>query len=214
MTRIVRLVITAIGSLALLSGAVVGFTTVGASAVTDRDCSDFSSQAAAQSFFLSAGGPYSDPHYLDSDGDGIACESNPCPCYFGTTPTTPTTPPTSTPTPTPTPVPVPVPAPTPTPVPIPAPIPAPVYSDVTGTVTKKPLASGVRLDFRSNAVPAGTTVRKFLQWKVTYDGRTKLVTQGPSEQRTLTLSKFKKGRHVVKVFRNGSRALTTTIWIG
>ena len=57
----------------------------GARAGTDRDCSDFSSQAEAQSFFISAGGPSSDPHRLDGDGDGIACESNPCPC--STTPT-------------------------------------------------------------------------------------------------------------------------------
>jgi len=42
----------------------------------DRDCSDFSTQAAAQAFFLSAGGPSQDPHGLDADGDGVACESN------------------------------------------------------------------------------------------------------------------------------------------
>ena len=49
-----------------------------ASAVSDRDCGDFPSQAAAQNFFLNAGG--GDPHRLDDDGDGVACESNPCPC--------------------------------------------------------------------------------------------------------------------------------------
>jgi hypothetical protein len=39
----------------------------------DRDCSDFSSHTAAQSFFErhQPGGP----HGLDGDGDGIACES-------------------------------------------------------------------------------------------------------------------------------------------
>lgn len=41
----------------------------------DRDCSDFSTQQEAQIFFEAAGGPYSDPHKLDSDGDGIACEN-------------------------------------------------------------------------------------------------------------------------------------------
>ena len=76
--------------------------------IIDRDCSDFSTQAAAQSFFLSAGGPYSDPHSLDSDGDGIACESLPCPCSFSTTPTTPTVTPTPTPAPVVVPPPVPV----------------------------------------------------------------------------------------------------------
>jgi endonuclease YncB( thermonuclease family) len=56
----------------------------------DLDCADFSTQAAAQSYFLGRGGPSSDPDRLDGDGDGIACESNPCPCNHSTTPTTPT----------------------------------------------------------------------------------------------------------------------------
>ena len=51
-----------------------------AGAVADRDCSDFATQAAAQAFFLANGGPRSDPHRLDADGDGRACDSNPCPC--------------------------------------------------------------------------------------------------------------------------------------
>lgn len=40
----------------------------------DRNCSDFSSPAEAQRFFLAAGGPVHDPHGLDRDGDGNACE--------------------------------------------------------------------------------------------------------------------------------------------
>lgn len=39
---------------------------------SDLNCEDFSSQAAAQSFLES--NP-SDPYQLDSDGDGVACES-------------------------------------------------------------------------------------------------------------------------------------------
>ncbi len=39
-----------------------------------RNCSDFSSSLAAQQFFLAQGGPTSDPHGLDRDGDGFACE--------------------------------------------------------------------------------------------------------------------------------------------
>ena len=39
-----------------------------------RNCSDFASGAAAQKFFLAAGGPVSDLHNLDRDGDGLACE--------------------------------------------------------------------------------------------------------------------------------------------
>jgi len=59
-------------------------TTVTALAVTaapasagDKDCSDFPTQAAAQKFFKKHGGPSRDPHRLDADHDGIACESNP-----------------------------------------------------------------------------------------------------------------------------------------
>ncbi len=44
----------------------------------DRDCTDFPTQAAAQHWF-DAHEP-GDPASLDGDGDGIACESNPCPC--------------------------------------------------------------------------------------------------------------------------------------
>jgi hypothetical protein len=40
----------------------------------DRDCKDFSSQREAQRFFEAAGGPARDPHRLDQDRDGIACE--------------------------------------------------------------------------------------------------------------------------------------------
>lgn len=49
----------------------------------DVDCSAFSTQAQAQSFFLNHGGPSSDPDGLDADHDGVACESNPCPCSTG-----------------------------------------------------------------------------------------------------------------------------------
>jgi endonuclease YncB( thermonuclease family) len=44
-------------------------------AARDYDCSDFSTQAQAQKFLLKG-----DPHRLDSDSDGVACESLPCPC--------------------------------------------------------------------------------------------------------------------------------------
>jgi endonuclease YncB( thermonuclease family) len=46
----------------------------------DLDCADFSSQGAAQNYFLSLGGPGHDPDRLDGDSDGQACESLPCPC--------------------------------------------------------------------------------------------------------------------------------------
>ncbi|MBI2017448.1 excalibur calcium-binding domain-containing protein [Candidatus Daviesbacteria bacterium] len=43
----------------------------------DYDCSDFSTQDEAQEFFEDEGGPDDDPHNLDRDGDGIACETLP-----------------------------------------------------------------------------------------------------------------------------------------
>ncbi len=39
------------------------------------NCSDFTTQLQAQDFFVSNGGPGKDPHKLDGDKDGIACES-------------------------------------------------------------------------------------------------------------------------------------------
>lgn len=43
----------------------------------DRDCADFDTQAEAQAFFIAAGGPERDPHDLDRDHDGVACEALP-----------------------------------------------------------------------------------------------------------------------------------------
>ena len=43
----------------------------------DYNCSDFSTQSEAQTFFESSGGPASDPHKLDPDKDGVACETLP-----------------------------------------------------------------------------------------------------------------------------------------
>jgi hypothetical protein len=43
----------------------------------DYDCSDFATQAEAEEYLLPG-----DPYNLDADGDGIACEDNPCPCSY------------------------------------------------------------------------------------------------------------------------------------
>lgn len=73
--------------LAVLAAAVavivllIALLPAGASA-GDKDCKDFSTQRAAQVFFLKHGGPRYDPDRLDGDNDGIACEDNPCPCYY------------------------------------------------------------------------------------------------------------------------------------
>jgi hypothetical protein len=41
----------------------------------DRDCGDFTTHAEAQRFFANAG--RGDPHRLDADHDGLACEALP-----------------------------------------------------------------------------------------------------------------------------------------
>lgn len=81
--------IVAAGSLALVTTATAPAhastsTSAPAHARADRDCSDFPNQAAAQAFYIANGGPASDPHRLDAEGDGIACETLPCPCSTST----------------------------------------------------------------------------------------------------------------------------------
>jgi endonuclease YncB( thermonuclease family) len=92
-------------SLAVLVAAVMLILAPSATAApataADLDCADFATQADAQSYFLSRGGPSTDPDRLDGEGDGIACESNPCPCNHSSTPTTPTPSPPPSPTPSP-----------------------------------------------------------------------------------------------------------------
>jgi hypothetical protein len=67
-----RLARHAIACLAVASIA-IGVLAQPASAFRDRDCSDFRSHAQAQRFF-EAHNPRRDPHRLDADHDGIACE--------------------------------------------------------------------------------------------------------------------------------------------
>lgn len=68
----VTLVLALVGGLLALAAPSYAFV--------DRDCSDFSTQQAAQTFF-ERNNPAQDPHRLDgSDNDGRACESLPCPC--------------------------------------------------------------------------------------------------------------------------------------
>ena len=80
-----RSIITRAAVLLATASVAVGGAALPAHAVADRDCGDFASQKAAQVFYLNAGGPRIDPHRLDSEGDGIACESNPAPYYYGST---------------------------------------------------------------------------------------------------------------------------------
>ena len=55
------------------SSAIPRTLSIRTNAVRDRNCADFSSWREAQSFYLRAGP--GDPHRLDADNDGIACEA-------------------------------------------------------------------------------------------------------------------------------------------
>ena len=55
--------------------AIVSLASAAAPATAgDKDCSDFNSWREAQRFYKKHGGPRRDPHRLDADHDGIACE--------------------------------------------------------------------------------------------------------------------------------------------
>lgn len=73
MSRSIRRSFIAILAVALLLSAVVAQP---ASAFRDRDCSDFSTHRQAQRFF-ERHNPKRDPHRLDGDDDGRACEDLP-----------------------------------------------------------------------------------------------------------------------------------------
>ena len=70
-------------TLLLLIGGLAALVSSGGAAARerDRDCDEFQTQAAAQHFFAAHGGDRSNNFDdLDADGDGVACESLPCPC--------------------------------------------------------------------------------------------------------------------------------------
>ena len=98
----------------------------------DRNCSDFETWSEAQAFYRAAGGPTTDRHRLDSNSDGIACET--LPGAPSESPATPVPQPTDTPVPAPTPTPAPTNTPTPAPTATPTPVP-------TNTPTLEPTAT-------------------------------------------------------------------------
>ena len=120
----------------------VAFDTKYDPAGPDRNCSDFDTWSEAQAFYKAAGGPATDRHRLDGDGNGIACETLPgAPSQSTATPVpeptaTAVTQPTDTPTPAPTATPTPRPTDTPTPAPTATPTPRP-----TDTPTSAPTAT-------------------------------------------------------------------------
>lgn len=154
--------------LVLLMAAAATFAMPGVANAThssDVDCSDFGSQAAAQYHMNAHQG---DPDGLDgSDDDGRACESSPCPCYYGHA-TSPQEPP---PAPEPRPAPDPPalePTPTPAPTAVPAPMAEPpdavahtyrgrIVDVVDGDTVKVRLRSGVRKTVRLIGVDAPET---------------------------------------------------------
>jgi endonuclease YncB( thermonuclease family) len=72
----------------LLLSLIVGVLTVQApaqAAARDMNCDDFPSQQAAQLYYLNHN-PALDPDNLDSDSDGVACESLGGPYYYGSNP--------------------------------------------------------------------------------------------------------------------------------
>lgn len=69
---------------ALLLGSVLAVSVIAPAAAQQRgpsgadgtyNCADFDTQEEAQAFYESQGGPAEDPHGLDGDSDGIACET-------------------------------------------------------------------------------------------------------------------------------------------
>ena len=82
MFRSTRKFLAAAAGAALIALVIVLPTTASAQK-RDMDCANFSSQKSAQIFFLKHGGPRYDPDRLDADHDGIACEDNPAPYFYG-----------------------------------------------------------------------------------------------------------------------------------
>lgn len=83
MSRSTPKVIATLAAAALLMLAIALVPTAASAHRADKDCENFASQKAAQIFYLKHGGPRYDPDRLDADSDGIACEDNPAPYYFG-----------------------------------------------------------------------------------------------------------------------------------
>ena len=61
-------------SLVTLATAIALALAAAPASAADKDCSDFNSWRQAQNFYKKHGGPRYDPHRLDADRDGIACE--------------------------------------------------------------------------------------------------------------------------------------------
>jgi endonuclease YncB( thermonuclease family) len=135
---------------ALAIVALVGLVAVPSASAVDRDCGQFSDQAAAQAYFIALGGPTHDPDRLDGDADGIACESLPCPCGSSPAPA---------PAPTPTVVPTPTAAPSPTPKSVATRRSAQIVRVVDGDTLRLRLTSGRQFTVRLIGIDTPETKR-------------------------------------------------------
>ena len=64
-------------TIVLVAGITLAVAAPPAALAQDVDCPQFATHEEAQAFFEEAGGPASDPHRLDADDDGLACEDLP-----------------------------------------------------------------------------------------------------------------------------------------
>jgi hypothetical protein len=81
-SKSVRKISVLLGAAALIVFLISALPAAAAAHRLDKDCDNFNSQKAAQIFFINHGGPRYDPDDLDGDDDGVACEDNPCPCFY------------------------------------------------------------------------------------------------------------------------------------
>lgn len=80
MRSFIAAVLVGVALTALVDARPAEASTARSTRAAERNCSDFADQRAAQRHFVRRGGPRRDPDGLDSDGNGVACESRPCPC--------------------------------------------------------------------------------------------------------------------------------------
>ncbi|WP_160880047.1 hypothetical protein [Nocardioides flavescens] len=80
---------------------------------------------------------------------------------------------------------------------------APVVKDVTGTFSSRKSKVRVKVKFSADALAAGTTQGKKIQWKVRIDRTTALkLTQGAGDTDVFKTPRL-KGKHVVQIFKDG-----------
>lgn len=96
------------------------------------------------------------------------------------------------------------------PLPPAPPVVAPITADVAGTVTSSNVTRGVKLNFATKALPAGTVMGNKVTWTVLLDGKIrKTLSQGPSARQSVKVtSPARSGQHVVKVLRDGKAVKT------